>query len=178
MKVAFVLISTEDCSEMKIKIFQINQTQYFFVCILCRLLFNERSFQNVLFSFGAGAVFMLVALDMVVRIYAVYARTIDANKNLIIAHIVASAYLISIVVGKPELMSGVAGIYFFWFCFYEESLVSVIKYMNEERAVRKIKKCKVFSKNEPVDFLIKIAESENKQKVLDVLRERKNESLS
>lgn len=121
---------------------------------------------------------MLFALDVVVRIYAVYARTIDANKNLIIAHIVASAYLISIVVGKPELMSSVAGIYFFWFCFYEESLVSVIKYMNEERAVRKIKKCKVFPKNEPVDFLIKIAESEKRQKVLEVLRERKNESLS
>lgn len=163
---------------MKIKIFPINQAQYLFVCILCALLFNERSFQSIFFAFGGEAVLMFLFLSVIVKIYAVYARTIDANKNLMIAHIVAAAYLICILIGKPEFVSVITRIYFLLFCFYEESLVSVIRYMGEEKAVKKIKKCKVFPQNEPVDFLIKIAESENKQKVLDVLRERKNGNLS
>lgn len=174
----------KDCSEMKIKIFPINQTT--FVLINIFIAFISRSLnRNALFILDNDdhsfvfITFLFSAIIFFAQMYTVYARVLDANKSINIAHFILVVNILAIfsdtLLGLCILVSFV-----FWAAsfFFEESLVIVIKYFDEEKAVKKIKKCKVFPKNEPVDFLIKIAESENKQKVLKVLMERKNRILS
>lgn len=169
---------------MKIKIFPINQTT--FVLINMFIAFISRSLNRnallILHNDDYSFVFVMFLFSIIVcfaQMYTVYARVLDANKSINIAHFIL---VVNILALFSDALLGlcilVHIVFFVVFCFFEESFVIVIKYFDEEKAVKKIKKCKVFPKNEPVDFLIKIAESENKQKVLKVLMERKNRILS
>lgn len=174
----------KDCSEMKIKIFPINQTTFVLINIFIAFISKSLN-RNALFVLNNDdhsfvfITFLFSAIVFFAQMYTVYARVLDANKSINIAHFILVVNILAIfsdtLLGLCILVSFV-----FWAAsfFFEESLVIVIKYFDEEKAVKKIKKCKVFPKNEPVDFLIKIAESENKQKVLKVLMERKNRILS
>lgn len=65
-------------------------------------------------------------------------------------------------------------IFLFSLVFLKESLISAIKYSDEEKTIQKIKKCENFSEKEPLDLLIKTAQEKNKLKILQYLEGLKN----
>lgn len=163
------------------KIIPINQTTFVLLQIVLNVIASPIMNANFDTMDATSAIVMLlISISIFAAVnYTVYARVLDANKSRNIAHFILIVNILSVFSNTLSSVSYLISIvFFFTFCFFEESLVIVIKYFDEEKAVKKIKKCKVFPKNEPVDFLIKIAESENKQKVLKVLMERKNRILS
>ena len=153
------------------KIIPINQTMFVLIRIVCGSISKTLGSINVIDL----DIFVVILSLFFIDNYIVYARVLDANKSRNIAHFVLSVNILALfsdaLLGLSILVSFV---FFLVFCFFEESLVIVIKYFDEDKAIKKIKKRKNFSEKEPLDLLIKTAREENKLKVLQYLEELKN----
>ena len=148
----------------------LNRSQFILAQVLGTIIFGSLDIQEVISDWGNDAAVLLLILSYIYFIYIVYSRVIDANKDVCFSHFYISLQIMQLFVAK---FSNIAEVLSFLlcaaFCFYRESLIAVIAYQDENKAIEKLKKCKNFSNEESLDVLIDTAKKRGKYDVLRYL---------
>ena len=148
----------------------LNRSQFILAQVLGTIIFGSLDIQEVISDWGNDAAVLLLILSYIYFIYIFYSRVIDANKDVCFSHFYISLQIMHLFVAK---FSNIAEVLSFLlcaaFCFYRESLIAVIAYQDENKAIEKLKKCKNFSNEEPLDVLIDTAKKRGKYDVLRYL---------
>lgn len=145
----------------------LNRSQFILAQVLGTIIFGSLDIQEVISDWGNDAAVLLLILSYIYFIYIFYSRVIDANKDICFSHFYISLQIMQLFVAK---FSNIAEVLSFLlcaaFCFYRESLIAVIAYQDENKAIEKLKKCKNFSNEESLDVLIDTAKKRGKYDVL------------
>ena len=148
----------------------LNRSQFILAQVLGTIIFGSLDIQEVISDWGNDAAVLLLILSYIYFIYIFYSRVIDANKDVCFSHFYISLQIMQLFVAK---FSNIAEVLSFLlcaaFCFYRESLIAVIAYQDENKAIEKLKKCKNFSHEESLDVLIDTAKKRGKYDVLRYL---------
>lgn len=148
----------------------LNRSQFILAQVLGTIIFGSLDIQEVISDWGNDAAVLLLILSYIYFIYIFYSRVIDANKDVCFSHFYISLQIMQLFVAK---FSNIAEVLSFLlcaaFCFYRESLITVIAYQDENKAIEKLKKCKNFSNEESLDVLIDTAKKRGKYDVLRYL---------
>lgn len=148
----------------------LNRSQFILAQVLGAIMFSPPNMQEVISNWGNDATILLFILWIIYFGYIFYSRVIDANKDVCFSHFYISLQIIQLFVAK---FSNIAEVLSFLlcaaFCFYRESLIAVIAYQDENKAIEKLKKCKNFSNEESLDVLIDTAKKRGKYDVLRYL---------
>lgn len=148
----------------------LNRSQFILAQVLGTIIFGSLDIQEVISDWGNDAAVLLLILSYIYFIYIFYSRVIDANKDVCFSHFYISLQIMQLFVAK---FSNIAEVLSFLlctaFCFYRESLIAVIAYQDENKAIEKLKKCKNFSNEESLDVLIDTAKKRGKYDVLRYL---------
>ena len=148
----------------------LNRSQFILAQVLGTIIFGSIDIQEVISDWGNDAAVLLLILSYIYFIYIFYSRVIDANKDVCFSHFYISLQIMQLFFAK---FSNIAEVLSFLlcaaFCFYRESLIAVIAYQDENKAIEKLKKCKNFSNEESLDVLIDTAKKRGKYDVLRYL---------
>lgn len=147
----------------------LNRSQFILAQVLGTIIFGSIDIQEVISDWGNDAAVLLLILSYIYFIYIFYSRVIDANKDVCFSHFYISLQIMQLFVAKFSNIAEVLSFLRAAFCFYRESLIAVIAYQDENKAIEKLKKCKNFSNEESLDVLIDTAKKRGKYDVLRYL---------
>lgn len=152
----------------------INRTEFILAQILGAVVFSRPNMRAAFFSWGNDAAVLLFILCSSYFIYIFYSRVIDANKSICFAHGYVLLRMIPLFIVRLSSISHILSfILCVIFCFYRESLIAVITYQDENRAMEKLKQIKEFSQEESLEVLMDVARKTGKCRVLKYLEDLK-----